>query len=133
MLDPSSTTQYLTAENGRLVLHNPNPDFSGRTYSTFVIWLCGDHSLAGTNGYTLTARIEVLNTLTSHDPANNIDIFGNNGKFVTVQQITDPAGYQWFTLTGTLTADSSMVGIGLDLGDTLTGTVLVEEVTLTPP
>jgi hypothetical protein len=36
-------------------------------------------------------------------------------------------------MTGILTADSSMVGIGLDLGDTLTGNVLVEEVTLTPP
>jgi len=30
-------------------------------------------------------------------------------------------------------ADSSMVGIGLSFSNTLTGTVLVEEVTLTPP
>lgn len=134
MLDPSNTTQYLTAESGRLVLHNPNPDYGNRTYSTFVVYLCGDHyALASTNGYTLTAKIDILNTLISQDPANSVYILGNNGKFVTVQELSDPTGYQWFTLSGTLTANSSMVGIALDLGDTLTGTVLVEEVTLTPP
>jgi hypothetical protein len=134
MLDPASTTQYLAAENGRLVLYNPNPDYtSGTTGATFVVWLCGDHSLPSVNGYTLTAKIEVLNTLYSLEPANVIRIVGNNGKWVIAKELYDPQGYQWLTLTGTLTADSSLVAIMLQFSQVLTGTVLVEEVTLTPP
>jgi hypothetical protein len=134
MLDPTSTTQYLTAESGRLVWHNPNPDYtSGTTGATFMVWLCGDHSLPNVNGYTLTAKIEVLNTLYSLQPSNVIRIVGNNGKWVIAQELYDPQGYQWLTLTGTLTADSSMVAIMISLEQTITGTVLVEEVTLTPP
>jgi len=135
MLDPSSTTQYLTAENGHLVLHNPNPDFSGPTNASFMVWLCGSqgNQPANVNGYTLTVKMEILNTLNDVSPPNEIRIVGNNGKFIVAQDLTNPAGYQWITLSGTLTADSSMVGILLSLTDTLTGTVLVDEVTLTPP
>jgi hypothetical protein len=133
MLDPTSTTQYLTAESGRLVLHNPNPVY-GTANSTFIIFPCGQYVPANVNGYTVTAKVEILNTMTSGlSPPNDIQIIGNNGKFIVVKDLTDPAGYQWLTLSGILTSDSWMVGISINFSDTFTGTVLVEEVTLTPP
>jgi len=128
----SSSTKYVAAENGRLVLHYT--DYNSSTAATILVWLCGDHSLANVNGYALSARLEILNTMTSGlSPANVIMTLANNGKFVTVASQYDPVGYQWFNVVGTITTDSSIIGIGLSFSQTFTGTILVEDVKLTPP
>jgi hypothetical protein len=129
-MEPSST-KYVTAESGRLVFHYE--DYGSTNGGALLVWLCDDHSLVGINGYTLTARVQLVQQMTQYQsPPNDIRTYGASGRPFLVATQNDPVGYTWYDITGTVTNDSSMIEIAFNFSQTFTGTILVEEVKLTP-
>ncbi len=131
VLDPTST-KYVTAENGRLVLHHS--EYSSYSGAAVEVRLCGGDSIAGVNGYSFSARVHLLYQMTPGlEPPNYIRAYGNKGKPFSIATLEDPAGYTWYTLEGVITGDSSTIGITFEFEEVFSGTVLIDDIKLTPP
>ncbi len=127
--DPTAT-KFLDTNNGRLVYHYQDFDASTATVS---IWLCPDHSLPDLNGYSFSAKVQLLNQMNS-GLGNQIMAYVNNGKPVQVATLVDPAGFTWLTLTGTVSVPgASLLALSFTFNQIFNGSILIDDVQLSPP
>jgi len=127
--DPTAT-KYLDTNNGRLVYHYQDFNASSGIVS---VWLCPDHSLPDLNGYAFSVKVQLLNQMNS-GLGNQIMAWVNNGKPVQVATLDDPAGFTWLTLTGTVSVPgASLLAITFTFNQIFNGSILIDDVQLSPP
>jgi len=97
------------------------------------VWLCPDHSLSSVGGYGFTATVNINQVMNpSVDPPNWIKAISSDGKFKEIVNITSPTGQVSFPMTGTIQTNSSLVGITFSFSQTFTGTLIIDDVKITP-
>jgi hypothetical protein len=135
VMDPDPSNRYLSVTSGRLVLHVNSYDPTSDAYPQLQAFICPPaNSVAATNGYTLSANIRFeYNMTTGLSPANYVRLIGNDGRPIVAAEQNDPAGYTWYPMSGMLTRDSSIVGLIFGINQYFSGTILIDDITLTPP
>lgn len=128
--DQPTATKFLDTNNGRLVYHYQDFNTSSATIS---VWLCPDHSLPDINGYSFSAKVQLLNQMNS-GLGNQVYAWVTNGKGVQIATVDDPQGFTWLTLSGTVPIPgASLLAITFTFNQIFNGSILIDDVQLSPP